>query len=136
MLLLYYRRMESMGVVSSTPSHWYWLQLENWHCRFMMKPEKYVHIYAKNMSLKSLNWRNIYPRISSTILFLSVVFVPVKSASLCCVWRSRHWPADKRFGERLPPAGGHTRKTGGHDGEGQDWPGLLQVRHSQEENQG
>lgn len=62
------------------------------------------------------------------ILVSPKVFVPVQSATLCCVRRSRYWPADKRSGERLPPAGGHSGKTCGHDGEGQDWTGLLQVR--------
>lgn len=32
----------------------------------------------------------------------------------------------------MPPAGGHTRETGGHDGARQDWTGLLQVRREPE----
>lgn len=65
-------------------------------------------------------------------LFL-LVFLPLQSASLCCVWRSRHRAADQRLGEGLSPAGGHSRKTGGHDGERQDRAGLLQVRHEQKD---
>lgn len=37
-----YRRMESLDVVSSTPSRWSWPPPENWHCRSMMKPGRYV----------------------------------------------------------------------------------------------
>lgn len=58
-----------------------------------------------------------------------LVFIQIQSATLCCVWWSGHWSANPRAGERLPPAGGHARETGGHDGKGKDWAGLLQVRH-------
>lgn len=58
-----------------------------------------------------------------------IVFLQIQSATLCCVWWSRHWSTNQRSGERLPPAGGHARKTGRHDGKGKDWAGLLQVRH-------
>lgn len=67
------------------------------------------------------------------ILVSLEVFVPVQSEALRCVRRSRYWPADQRSGERLPPAGGNSRKTCGHDGERQDWTGLLQVRRGQRE---
>lgn len=93
-----------------------------------------VYTYACTNTLVSSpkQWRDIYPCISPTFLLFFVVLLPVQSASLCRVWRSRHWPADQRSGERLPSPGGHPGTTGGHDGEGQDWTGLLQVRHGQE----
>lgn len=95
-----------------------------------------IYDEARKVYIHTCTWTPNYPKyphIYSAFLFFAVVFLPVQSASLRCVWRSRHWPADKRTGERLPPAGGHTGKTGGHDGEGQDWTGLLQVRHGPEE---
>lgn len=119
-----------MGVVSSTPSLWSWLQPENWHYKYMMKPGRYVQACT---NINSNDHKHLFMHFFIPLFFLFVVFLPLQSASMCRVWRSRHWPTDQRSGERLPSAGGHTRKTGGHDGEGQDWTGLLQVRLGQEE---
>lgn len=124
-----HRRMGSMAVVSSTPSLWSWLQPENWHYKYMMKPGRYVRAHT---DINSNDHKHLFMHFSF-FFSLSVVFLPLQSASMCRVRRSRHWPTDQGSGERLPSAGGHARKTGRHDGEGQDRTGLLQVRLRQEE---
>lgn len=128
-MLLYYRRTEGMVAVSSTPSRWYWPQPENWHCRYMMKPERYTYIHIQILIMMP----NSHTNIHWAFLLLFAVCLSVQSASLCGVRWSRHWSADPRPGERLPLVGGHARKTGGHDGERKDWTRLLQVRHGRGE---
>lgn len=112
-----------MAGASNTQSHWCWLRPGSWLCRFMMKPEKYTRTHTETPN---------HPKTPSSLVLLlpPTVCLPLQSASLRGVRWCGHWPADQRPGARLPPAGGHAWQAGGHDGEGQDWPGLLQVRPS------
>lgn len=58
-MLLYYRRMEGMVAVSSTPSRWYWPQPENWHCKYMMKPERYTYLQIQLLRMIPNSHTNI-----------------------------------------------------------------------------
>lgn len=124
-----FRRMEGMDAVSSTQSHWSWLQPENWPCRSMTRQERWVSNLNRDLIFRVIGR---YKCASMFFSFCVPVCVSLSRTSLRSVWWGRHRSTDQGVGERLSPARSYTWTSGWHDGKRQNRSGLLQVSITQE----
>lgn len=123
---LNHRRMAGMVVVSSTRSPSSWPPPENWLCRSMMRRERWAPVLKLNCT-STCGHQVCISKLYCSCSFYILGCLSLTGTPMCGLWWSWYRPADKGVGKRLSPACGHPRASCWHDGERQNWPGLLQV---------